>query len=441
MSRFVPASHQILVERNSLSGFSFKQLRLSISGTVRVIGSGPNVSVRLTSARQAQPLETTSNVDGAFKFDQLLPGKYRLTAVQDGWCWKNKNIDVELVDKDELNVSFEQTGYSLSIGSSHQVDLGYTINGEPSRELLQLKAGNSKHCLPQSGRYLFTAQSCHVFDPPSVEWNSDQPTPIHLKSVRHRIGLVVQSDHEIADLGVTASLANGQTIALTPESVDQRSGNEFHHRFALNAASGETLQVVAAADSLLFFPPTLSLTVGRDCDDQAGTIIAQRGLYVSGSVRPAIGEVQVTISGGRLDSPVTVETDASGRYSYGPVNLDGHPILDLAQTFRLEAKKKGYIVRESQDGFGNFIAEKLAEIVVSVTDRVTGQPLPSVMVAAAGGVGYRQNSQTGSDGRVTLGSLNPGEYFIKPVLKEYRFEPSSKLVSIEDGATVELEIK
>ena len=90
--------------------------------------------------------------------------------------------------------------------------------------------------------------------------------------------------------------------------------------------------------------------------------------------------------------------------------------------------------------FVDFIAEKLAEVPVSVVDR-TGQPLPSVLVAAANGVGYRQNSQTGQDGRVTLGSLNPGEYFIKPVLKEYRFEPSSKLMAIQDGATVELQIK
>ena len=87
------------------------------------------------------------------------------------------------------------------------------------------------------------------------------------------------------------------------------------------------------------------------------------------------------------------------------------------------------------------MAEKLAEITITLTDHATGQPLSSVLVAAAGGVGYRQNSQTGADGKVTLSGLNPGEYFIKPVLKEYRFEPSSKLVQIEDGASVELQIK
>jgi hypothetical protein len=360
--------------------------------------------------------------------------------LQDDWCWKAKTIDVELVDGDHSDLTFEQTGFAFAVSSSHEVDLAYTIDGQPSEDLLTVKTGTSKHCLPRAGHYVFTPKSCHVFDPPSIEWSSDKPVLAHLKSVSHRVGIVVRSDHEVTDLRVTATSPNGEAASLMLESVEKPSENEYEHRFVFNAPTGETLQVVATAESLLFFPATLQLTVGRECDDKAGTIIAQRGLYVSGSIRPAISEVQVTITGGRLTQPVTVETDSNGQYIYGPVNLDGHPILDLAATFSLDAKKRGYIVRPDK-AFGDFIAEKLAEISVLVLDRATGQPLPSVLVAAAGGVGYRQNSQTGSDGRVTLSSLNPGEYFIKPVLKEYRFEPSSKLIEIEDGATVELQIK
>lgn len=442
--KFVPASHEIVVKQEALSGFSFSQFRASIRGKIMVIGTASNVPVRLTSVSQptrlVQPVEAIAGADGTFEFSQLLPGKYRLSVLQDDWCWKSKTIDVELVDSDQSDLVFEQTGFAFAISSSHEVDLTFTVDGEGSDELLTVKAGVSKHCLPRAGHYVFTPKSCHVFDAPSVEWNSDKPMLVHLKSVSHRVGVIVRSDHEVADLSVTATSSNGGTTPLVLESVEKPSENEYQHQFVFNAPSGETLQVVATAESLLFFPSTLSLTVGRECDDKAGTIIAQRGLYVSGSVRPAISDVEVTISGGRLSQPVTVETDSNGQYVYGPVNLDGHPILDLAATFTVEAKKRGYIVRPAK-AFGDFIAEKLAEISVLVVDSATGQPLPSVLVAAAGGVGYRQNSQTGPDGRVTLSSLNPGEYFIKPVLKEYRFDPSSKLIEIEDGATVELQIK
>lgn len=409
-----------------------------------MIGSISKLSLRLTSTSQPsrlpQPIEKWTESDGTFEFNQLLPGKYKLAILQDDWCWTSKTIDVELVDADLTNLVFEQIGFAFSVSSSHEVDLQYAVDGQSTNDVIQVKTGISKHCLSQAGRYVFIPKSCHVFDPSTIEWNSDKPSLAHLKSIRHRVGVVVQSDHEIADLQVTATSTSSQTTSLVLESVDQISTNEYQHRFAFNASSGETLQLVATADSLLFFPPILALTVARECDDKAGSIIAQRGLYVTGFIMPAISDVQVTITGGRLSQPAIVETDSSGRYSYGPVNLDGHPILDLAATFTLDAKKRGYIIRPA-DKFGNFIAEKLAEIVVAVVDRTTGQPLPSVLVAAAGGVGYRQNSQTGPDGKVTLSSLNPGEYFIKPVLKEYRFEPSSKLVAIEDGATVELGIK
>nr|CAG4643284.1 EOG090X07YB [Ilyocryptus agilis] len=440
--KFVPSSYEIRVEQKPLSGFRFNQFRASIRGRVNFIGSDQSVPLRLTSIStpvRMPPMDAVTS-EGTFNFEKLLPGKYKLAVSRDEWCWKSNSIEVEITDRDLTDVTFNHIGFFLSVSSSHDVDLSYTLNGQTSSEQMKIKAGSSKHCLPQPGRYVFTPKSCHVFEPSAAEWDSSNPTLLVLKSVRHRVGVVVRSDLEIADLQVSATASSDQKTALTLDSVTKAPNGGHEYFFVFDAQSGETFQVTAHADSLLFFPPTLSLSIGRDCDDRAGTIIAQRGLYVSGVIRPAISDVQVTITGGRLAQPATVNTDADGRYSYGPVNLDGHPILDMAATFSLTAEKRGYIIRPD-DAFGDFVAEKLAEISVLLVDHSTGQPLPSVLIAAAGGVGYRQNSLTGADGRVTLSGLNPGEYFIKPVLKEYRFDPSSKLVRIEDGDTVEVQIK
>ena len=390
----------------------------------------------------AQPLEVSA--DGSFLFPNLLPGKYKLTVNRDDWCWKSKSIDLEITDSDLADVTMDQIGFFLSVSSSHDVDLTYTLdssNGDQQQnDVLKIRAGSSKHCLSTPGRYVLKPRSCHVFDPPSFEWSTDKPTLIQLKSVRHRVGVVVRSDHRVADLQVTATSSVGEKMALQLDNVSPVSNGDYEHHFIFDAPSGETLEVTAEADSLLFFPSTQSLTISKDCDDRAAIIVAQRGLYLTGSTNPPIEDVQVTITGGSLSQPVVVLTDVHGRFSYGPVNLDGHPILDLASTFTLAAEKRGYILTAA-DSFGHFLAEKLAEIAVLVVDHATGQPLQSVLVATAGGVGYRLNSQTGSDGRVTLTGLNPGEYFIKPVLKEFRFEPSSKLVEIQDGATVQVSIK
>lgn len=430
------------MEHKPLTGFVFRQFRTSIQGHAKVLGANPGVAVRLTSvskpARLAQPQDVVTSSDGSFEFAQLLPGKYQVSVVQDDWCWQSKSLDVDIQDQELTGLSFEQIGFFLPVSSSHDVEVSYSIDAQPSEEKLKIKAGTSKHCLPKAGHYVFTPQSCHVFETPSVEWNTAKPSVVHFRSVRHRMGVIVKADHEIPDLRVSVTMS-GKTEDLPPSRVEKRSDGQLEHKYIFDAATGETLQIVASADALLFFPSTLSLTVGKECDERAGVILAQRGLYVSGTVGPAIADVSVTINGGHLTEPVTVTTDSEGRYTYGPVNLDGHPILDLAATFQLAAEKKGYIIRPA-DTFGDFVAEKLAEINVSVLDH-SGQPLQSVLVAAAGGVGYRQNSQTGPDGRISLSSLNPGDYFIKPVLKEYKFEPSSKLVHIDDGATVEIQIK
>lgn len=440
----MPPFHQIRVEHKPLSGFTFTQLKASIRGRVHVLGPNNNIPIRLTSVStpvRMPPIDMITS-GGVFQFNQLLPGKYLLSVSvqQDDWCWKSKSLDLEITEGDLNDVLFEQIGFFLSVSSSHDLDVPYSVNGQPAKELVKLRAGTSKQCLPHAGRYVFTPQGCHTFSPAVLEWSTDKPALIQLKSIRHRMGVVVRSDRKVADLQLTATLPDQSLIPVRLERVEQVAAEEFEHLFVMDAPSGETIQIAASADSLLFFPPILSLSVGRDCNDRAGSIIAQRGLYVTGTIRPAISDVEITISGGRLSQPVQVFTDNQGRYSYGPVNLDGHPILDLAATFTLNAEKRGYIIHPG-NSFGEFVAEKLAEITITLTDHATGQPLSSVLVAAAGGVGFRQNSQTGADGKVTLSGLNPGEYFIKPVLKEYRFEPSSKLVQIEDGASVELQIK
>ncbi|KAG8238423.1 hypothetical protein J437_LFUL002880, partial [Ladona fulva] len=62
------------------------------------------------------------------------------------------------------------------------------------------------------------------------------------------------------------------------------------------------------------------------------------------------------------------------------------------------------------------------------------------MLSLSGGERYRRNSITGPDGRLTFGSLSPSEYFLRPMMKEYSFEPPSEMVRVAEGATVEVRI-
>ena len=67
-----------------------------------------------------------------------------------------------------------------------------------------------------------------------------------------------------------------------------------------------------------------------------------------------------------------------------------------------------------------------------------GEPLLA-LVSISGGSMYRNNSHT-VDGRVAFMSIHPGEYFVKPFMKEYQFEPRSTTLTVVKEAKDDLKV-
>lgn len=44
------------------------------------------------------------------------------------------------------------------------------------------------------------------------------------------------------------------------------------------------------------------------------------------------------------------------------------------------------------------------------------------------------------EGRQVFLSLSPGQYFIRPMMKEYEFTPVSKMAEIEEGAALDVTV-
>lgn len=59
-------------------------------------------------------------------------------------------------------------------------------------------------------------------------------------------------------------------------------------------------------------------------------------------------------------------------------------------------------------------------------------------MSLSGAESYRKNLITGEDGVMKFHSLTPSQYYVRPNLKEYKFEPSSKIIDLKDGETVEV---
>lgn len=58
----------------------------------------------------------------------------------------------------------------------------------------------------------------------------------------------------------------------------------------------------------------------------------------------------------------------------------------------------------------------------------------------SGAESYRKNVITADDGKIRFHSLSPSQYFLRPMMKEYKFDPASKIINVKDGETLFVEL-
>lgn len=130
--------------------------------------------------------------------------------------------------------------------------------------------------------------------------------------------------------------------------------------------------------------------------------------------------------------PLEILTSSDGRFKFGPLNEN------LAVS--LSAFKESYIFSEYDKERAEFKAHKLCEVVATVKDEYDHN-LVGVLVSLSGAKSYRKNLVTLGDGKINFHSLSPSQYYLRPMMKEYRFEPSSKIIDVKDGETVHVELR
>lgn len=148
----------INVENEPALNILFTQSLFTVSGRVRCISAcDPSISVVLrgegdavTTGLALHPADASGEVADYFVFKSILPGKYEVSIKMDSWCWEQSMFNVEVKSSDVTNIEFVQTGYRMTVRSSHAIDLLYSQPGdEPQR--VSLPAGDKTFCLPKPG--------------------------------------------------------------------------------------------------------------------------------------------------------------------------------------------------------------------------------------------------------------------------------------------------
>uniref|UniRef100_A0A8D3A306 Nodal modulator 1-like n=1 Tax=Scophthalmus maximus TaxID=52904 RepID=A0A8D3A306_SCOMX len=475
-----PQALEVSLVDRPLTDLLFTQFMASVSGKVFCLASCDDLSVILQPVsrqgeRRAVALSGSNDIL-SYSFDNVLPGKYKVSISHEEWCWKHKSMEVEVLDSDVLGVEFRQIGYILRCSLSHAITLEFFQDGSKPENvgMYNLSKGVNRFCLSKPGVYKVTPRSCHQFEQDFYTYDTSAPSILTLTAVRHHMTGLITTD-KILDVTVTikSSIESEPALVLGPlrsleeqrqeqqlqeiqlrrqererraaeedggarddsppiqEKADELTG-PFHYEFSYWARAGEKITVTPSSKELLFYPPEVEATItGESCPGRLVDIAGRAGLFLEGKVSPELQGVEIAITERGATAPlITVATNENGAYNVGPLHSD--------RQYDISASKEGFVLSPVEGTQGDFKAFALAGVTFKIRSE-DGLPLSAVLLSLSGGQ-FRSNLLTQDTGLLTFNNLSPGQYYFKPMMKEFRFEPASQMITVEEGQNLSIDI-
>lgn len=252
----------------------------------------------LSRQGEKRSLQLSGKVNSmTFTFDKVLPGKYKISIMHEDWCWRNKSLEVEVLEDDVSAVEFRQTGYMLRCALSHAITLEFHQdgNGPENVGIYNLSRGVNRFCLSKPGVYKVTPRSCHRFEQAFYTYDTSSPSILTLTAIRHHVlGTIITDKMMDVTVTIKSSIDSEPALVLGPlksaqelrreqqlaeietrrqerekngkeegeegrarppgqEMVDELQG-PFSYDFSYWARSGEKITVTPSSKELLFYP-------------------------------------------------------------------------------------------------------------------------------------------------------------------------------------------
>ncbi|KAL7979165.1 hypothetical protein Chor_015189 [Crotalus horridus] len=399
----------------------FSQFLASVSGKITCLDACGELMVILQSIirpGEKRSLQLTAKSTSlAFTFENVLPGKYKMSIIQEDWCWKNKSLEIEVVEEDE----FYQDG-----------------NGPENVGVYNLSKGVNRFCLSKPGVYEVTPRSCHRFEHEYYTYDTSAPSILTLTAIRHHVLGTITTD-KLMDVMVTirSSIDSEPDLVLGPLKSQQELRQEqqraeiearrqerekkgpdeegskppvqevveelvgpFHYDFSYWARSGEKITVTPSSKELLFYPPSIEAVVSGD-DTRVGplhsdleyTVTAQKEGFILSAVDETLGDFKAfALAGVTFESP--------GQYYFKP----------MMKEFRFEPSSQMIEVQEGQNVKIAIVGHRTAYSCYGTVSSLNGEPEQGIAVEAVGQeecATYGEDTVTDEEGRFRLRGLLP----------------------------------
>eukprot|EP01090_Pellita_catalonica_P001801 TRINITY_DN11535_c0_g1_i1.p1 TRINITY_DN11535_c0_g1~~TRINITY_DN11535_c0_g1_i1.p1 ORF type:complete len:664 (+),score=123.36 TRINITY_DN11535_c0_g1_i1:290-1993(+) len=313
---------------------------------------------------------------------------------------------------------------------------------------LHFKAAESttnSFCLPNSGIYTLTPQSCFLFNNrETFEYDTTNPTKLDLAATMFRVtGSIVAAESSSHPPTITCLVRrrSGDVDEILAVPV---AGSSDVYEYQLWAELGEKLEITPRSDEWLFYPSAQTVAISnRECPEKVAAIHARPGIFVTGTITPhddgittrssLFADVVITVFSARTNEIVgttTVTSGVDGKYVAGPFYDD--------DAYYVKAQKDGFFFVVAGGDGKSFVMHKLGSIAVQVG-------LEGALLSLSGSLSrtdlqtkstYRNNNVTDATGNFQFSSLFAGQYFLRPMLKEYVFDPISATINMAQGEDV-----
>lgn len=225
--------------------------------------------------------------------------------------------------------------------------------------VIDVPKGRLNHCLEKPGEYSLTLVGCHSYAAKTITYKTNSEiNEVILTARQHTQTLSIQSESDFGDLHVSVKIGTEKQ-----ENILKYKNGFYELEVLLEPA--EAAVIVPQSEFLYFTPPLLSVEGGDDCQHLGVKFFAVKGQLFKGKIVPPLAGVMVTVES-TDNEKLLVETDTNGVFKFPP--------LDSKKEYKIYAKKESYILT-GPDNNGNFLAHKLAEVVVEVIDGADNKPL------------------------------------------------------------------
>ncbi|XP_078493068.1 BOS complex subunit NOMO1 [Ciona intestinalis] len=460
----LPTTRQVTISNAPIKDVSFKQYHGSFSVVVSCIAACDDVTITVVADGRAgmKPFMqkiASKESKATVQFSEVLPGDYTVKVSHTDWCWHNDITKVSVSSQPMKSVpqlgSFEQSGFALVCSISHDIGLEIHHAGEKV-DVFSLKKGRNRLCLAELGEYLLQPQSCHQFDVKTpLRYNTAHPRPVTLHAIAHQALVTMETSHVIKPnaksedkVAVEMKTSKGKTsteyMVMDGNSTTGLFPPTQTHTYKARywAGDGEKLEFIPKSKILLFEPQTFSTTMkAAECAKELVRFKGIVGKFISGQISPPLENVDIMISMG--DDVTGIKTDKKGKYRHGPV----HP----EASYNIHATMDDYAFSPVQDKYGDFHAKKLSKLHFEVRLLCCVHQVLGGVLHTRFNIHYVLFYQLPSlTVKLLLHDIlftnpihltqEPGQYYFKAMMKEYQFDPSSKVIDVVEGKETKLEI-